>query len=115
MGDTDSTTYGVNFRSPLNNLKYFHVANSQLPQDVMHILLEGAVPYEMSLLLQHLISTRHFSEDLLNERIDCFHYSPDERRNKPSAIHLASSFHQSGERCAYVTISSKLLCMCLCV
>ena len=35
LADSDSVTYGVNYRSPLNSLKHFHVANSQLPQDVI--------------------------------------------------------------------------------
>ena len=46
LADQDSTTYGINNRSPLNDLKHFHAANFQLPQDIMHIVLEGVVPYE---------------------------------------------------------------------
>lgn len=46
----DSVTYGVNFYSPLNDLDTFHVVN-QLPQDIMHILLEGVIPYELSCCL----------------------------------------------------------------
>ena len=30
----DSTMYGVNYRSPLNDIKFFHVANNQIPQDI---------------------------------------------------------------------------------
>ena len=36
-----STTYGINFNSPLNGLQYFHVTNFGLPPDPMHDLLEG--------------------------------------------------------------------------
>ena len=38
-------TYGINFRSPLNDLSHFHVANAQLPQDVMHVLLRMSICY----------------------------------------------------------------------
>ena len=36
-----STTYGINFNSPLNKLAYYHVTNYGLPPDPMHDLLEG--------------------------------------------------------------------------
>ena len=40
----NSITYGIKFCSPLNELNNFHVVD-QLPQDIMHILLEGVLPY----------------------------------------------------------------------
>lgn len=98
LADTDSITYGVNYRSPLNDLAHFHVANSQLPQDIMHILFEGVVPYELGLLLKEFICRQHyFSEELLNERIDCFNYTSDEKRDKPTKINIAASLRQSGK------------------
>ena len=92
----DSVTYGVNFQSALNQLHYFHVANSQLPQDIMHVLLEGVVKMELSLLLNYLVSSRYMTESLLNDRIENFHYTINEKRNKPCPIDLkSSSFHQT--------------------
>jgi len=44
LAETDSVTYGVNYSSVLNKLVDFDMCNGQLPQDMMHILLEGAVP-----------------------------------------------------------------------
>ena len=76
-------TYGINFSSTLNNLSYFHVANNQLPQDVMHILLEGVLPYIMKLMLKSFIFTKkYFSIDFLNDRITCFTFSRSEARDK---------------------------------
>ncbi len=99
----DSTTYGVNYQRPLNKLSYFHVANNQLPQDVMHVMLEGVIPYEMKHMLKAFITEkRYFTLDLLNERIHCFPYTQEEFANKPSAIppvvlsSAQTSFHQSG-------------------
>lgn len=40
------TTYGINKRSCLCNLPDFDVTK-QLPQDIMHTLLEGTVQYEL--------------------------------------------------------------------
>ena len=51
-----STTYGINNKSVLNELEGFHVANSQLPQDMMHVLLEGVLPYELKLMLSEFIN-----------------------------------------------------------
>lgn len=81
-----STTYGINFCSPLNDLAYFHVAD-QLPQDIMHILLEGVIPYELLLMLTSFITVdKYFKLDLLNDRIACFKYSNNEAKDKPSPI-----------------------------
>ena len=77
-------TYGINHRSELNKIQGFHVANSQLPQDVMHILLEGVIPSEIKLLLCNLVFTqRMFSLTFLNERIQSFTYGSSEVKNKP--------------------------------
>lgn len=39
LGSENSTTYGINSPSPLNLINHFHVAQSQLPQDVMHVII----------------------------------------------------------------------------
>lgn len=82
----DSITYGINYESPLNEIENFHVIN-QLPQDIMHVLLEGVIPYEISLLLtKFIVYQKYFSADHLNDRIACFSYSIQEARDKPSPI-----------------------------
>lgn len=59
----------------------------QLPQDIMHVLFEGVIPYETKLMLTEFISIeRLFSISYLNERIDCFPYSPDEVADKPNSL-----------------------------
>ena len=104
LGSEMSTTYGISFESPLNSIPYFHVANSQLPQDVMHVLLEGVVPKEMRLMLNVFVNIKKlFSLYTLNERIRCFPYSPEEAKDKPCPINpnvlscADGSFHQSGK------------------
>ena len=80
-----STIYGVTHNSPLNELSNFHVID-QLPQDIMHILLEGVVPYELSLMLSSFIGQNYFSHALLNDHIACYAYSTQEAKNRPSHI-----------------------------
>ena len=60
LADFNSTTYGVNYRSSLNEISLFNVADWQLPQVVMHVLLEGVLPLELKLLLDYLISINAF-------------------------------------------------------
>ena len=50
------TTFGVNGRSILSELWYFDITK-QLPQDIMHVLLEGSVQYEVRFILQALFET----------------------------------------------------------
>ena len=61
LREVDSVTYGVNYESVLNQLDDFDVGNGQLPQDVMHILLEGVLPYTIKAMLQSFVLENHFS------------------------------------------------------
>ena len=86
LGNENSTTYGINHKSCLNDLDNFHVIN-QLPQDVMHVLLEGVIPYELSLMLYNFVTEeKYFTLDLLNDRIAYFSYTSQESKDKPSPI-----------------------------
>ena len=49
-----SKVYGINRSSALSHLEHFNVTE-QLPQDVMHVLLEGVVPLNTGLFLHHMI------------------------------------------------------------
>ena len=86
MGSENSVTYGVTGKSPLNDIQHFHVA-CQLPQDVMHVLLEGVVPNEVQLMLyDHIIVKKLYTLGRLNERIACFSYASYEASDKPTII-----------------------------
>ena len=83
-----SKEYGINCRSALNGLKYFHVCNGVLIPDVMHDVLEGVLQYEAKLMLQCMINVEnYFSIDIcliqnynmlnlaiLNQRIGLLQY-----------------------------------------
>ena len=98
----DSVTYGINYSSVLNDLEHFHVADTQLPQDVMHILLEGIIPYTITLILSSFIFAKsYFSLGVLNQRILCFKFSRTEAADKPccvaeNTLHSLATIHQSG-------------------
>ena len=80
----------------MNKLEDFHVCNHQLPQDIMHVIIEGAIPYTLEAMLQSFIYTKHyFTIDTLNERILCFNFSRSESRSKPCVI-LPNSLKDEG-------------------
>ena len=67
----------------LNNILEFHVANGQMPQDVMHVILEGALPFEIKLMLKAFIYDKnYFGLTLLNDRLECYVYGQNEARTK---------------------------------
>ena len=83
-GTSDSVTYGINYRSPLNQVSDFHVASGQLPQDLMHVLFEGVLIMEIKLMLQKFIGEdKFFSLHTFNVRVSNFVYGRVEARNKP--------------------------------
>jgi len=58
----ESKEYGVNRNFSLNELTYFHVCDVSLLPDVMHNVLEGALQYEVKLLLKRMIySEKYFT------------------------------------------------------
>lgn len=47
-----STTFGVNRRALLDSLRYFNVTSGALIPDIMHDILEGALPLELKCMLK---------------------------------------------------------------
>ena len=101
FADADSVTYGINYCSPLNKLEDYHVCSGQLPEDIMHILLEGAIPCTMKAMLQSFVnSKKYFAITYVNEKILWFKFSRNDCKSKPSQISSnilgEGNFHQSG-------------------
>jgi len=91
-----SKEYGINRDSILNELSYFHVCNGSLVPDVMHDVLEGALPYEVKLMLQFMIDTEgYFSLDDLNSRLEHIELGYMESKDRPTAI-TAKTLYSSG-------------------
>ena len=66
MAKENSITYGITCNSPLNQID---VTNSQLPQDVMHVLLEGMLPLETKLMI---LALGFFTLHTFNQRCKYF-------------------------------------------
>ena len=77
--------YGINERSCLTRLPGFNVTR-QLPQDVMHTVLEGTLQYEVRLVLQHFVNLGALKVNKLNSAIQNHAYGYFEIDTKPGPI-----------------------------
>ena len=89
------TTHGIIYRSCLLNIPDFDMTK-QLPHDIMHVLLEGVVPYECQLALSALMDQGLFSLDDFNFALQRFEFNYSDCKSKPEA--LKSSVFVTGER-----------------
>jgi hypothetical protein len=81
-----SKAYGINKLSVLSQIPGFPVTSNIL-QDPMHCLLEGAYAQTLALLLQELcLEMKLFTLDELNAFLQTFPYSYVDRRSKPYKI-----------------------------
>lgn len=65
----NSTKYGINRKSILEDVKHFSVAGRTLAHDFMHDILEGVLPLEIKALLKYLFSNNLIKLDLINLRL----------------------------------------------
>ena len=79
------TTYGITRRSVLCQLPTFDVTK-QLPQDIMHTILEGVVQYEVRLVLQHYIQSGVTTLSQINGAINSHEYGYSEVSDKPGPL-----------------------------
>ena len=113
----ETTTFGINQRSVLNDLSYYHVCDYGLPPDVMHDILEGYLPYTLKLMLSHfIISEKLFTLQFLNTAITNMDYSYVEASRPQllsdsalSVINGCTSFPLSGMY--YYTLWQLSLCI----
>ncbi|XP_015764291.1 PREDICTED: uncharacterized protein LOC107343243 [Acropora digitifera] len=86
VSDALSTTYGVNGLSVMNQVANFDVCQC-FPEDIMHILFEGVVPYATKQCLKVLIDEKRcLTLRELNNRLESFNYGYMNNKNKPTPI-----------------------------
>ncbi|XP_078487842.1 uncharacterized protein LOC144745800 [Ciona intestinalis] len=92
ISETSAST-GINRRSVMLDVNDFDIFTGT-PQDLMHILLEGCLPYTIREVLQHFIDLKVITLDQINESIQNFDYSYIDMPTKPSLltkVHLIGS------------------------
>ena len=78
-----SKVYGINRASVLMELTDFDVTR-QLPQDLMHVLLEGVFPYHLEQLLDYVVNeSALLTLSQINSRIKAFPYAYFSERPSP--------------------------------
>lgn len=80
-------TTGIARYCEINDLKYFHMIPSMVP-DIMHDVLEGTAPFLLKHLFEYFISENIFSEKQINDKIQYFDYGRKKNKNIPSSIGL---------------------------
>ena len=89
----NSTKYGINRKSILEDVKYFSVAGRTLAHDFMHDILEGVLPLEIKALLKYLFSNNLIKLDLINLRLQSFAFGYSEVASKPVLLTTATFDH----------------------
>ena len=112
----NSTKYGINRRSILEDVKHFSVAGRTLAHDFMHDILEGVLPLEMKALLKYFFSENFIKLDLINLRLQSFAFGYSEVGSRPVSLTTATFDHdgklkQSASR-MHVNVSQSLPLSC---
>ena len=110
------STYGINERSLLSKLPHFDISQ-QLSQDLMHILLEGSVQYEVRYILNHFIESGFITLTELNNKFAQLKLGYRDEANRP--LSLKETVFKGKERyklkqtAEQPRIFLKYLCFCL--
>lgn len=105
-------------------LNYFDICSGGLLPDIMHDILEGALPYEAKLVLQHCIRKGYLSFHMLSQTLDCMELGYMDAANRPSqftedVLHSTSrSLGQNGKLLLldhqYICFTFGCTCDCMC-
>lgn len=83
---TVAKQYGVKGGCVLTDgLEHFHVVRGY-PPDILHDLLEGIVPVELSLCISDMISKKYFTIETLNHAMKTFEYAFHDKTDQPQPI-----------------------------
>lgn len=82
-----SKEYGVTGRSILLDAPHCDVTK-QIPQDVMHVILEGSLSRTLYFVIHYFSDNNVFTLEELNTFILNFHYGYSEIKDKPVYISL---------------------------
>ena len=102
------TTYGINKRSILCQLPTFDITK-QLPQDIMHTVLEGTVQYEIRLVLLHYIQSGVVTLSQINGAILSHQYGFSEICDKPGILKESVFFGDEKYKLKYKAAQARLL------
>lgn len=77
---------GVKYNSPFNRLQGFHVCSPALPSCLGHDLGSGIIAHDLKLFIKYFVSEGWFDLPTLNELINKFPYSEEDKKDRPCII-----------------------------
>ncbi|XP_034253633.1 uncharacterized protein LOC117652659 [Thrips palmi] len=77
---------GVKYDSPFNAIPGFHVCAPALPCCIGHDLGQGVISWDLKLFIQYFVAEGWFDIETLNDLIEAFPYSAEDRKDKPCII-----------------------------
>jgi len=105
-----SKEFGINRNSILNELYYFDVCSGALLPDIMHDVLEGALQYELKLMLRSFIfQEQYLTLSEINDRIQYLDLGYMEIKDRPSLISDTNIRAHSGSSKNTLKQSGKVL------
>ena len=105
-----SKEYGVIKRSVLLDAPYFDVTR-QLPQDIMHVILEGALSRTLYYVIHWFLDHSLFTLQDLNNFVQNFNYGYSELKDKPvniTADDLTSPSKNLGQTAVQIWLLSRV-------
>ena len=105
-----SKEYGINKRGILLDAPYFDVTE-QLPQDLMHVILEGSLSRTLYFVVRYFLNNNICSLNEINAFILNFPYGYSELKDKPVAItleDLKTPSHNLGQTAAQIWLLSRV-------
>ena len=108
LHDHYSKEYGVVKRSVLLKAPYFNITK-KLPQDIMHVILEGALSRALYFVIRWFIDNSAFTLKKLNDFVQNFQYGHSELKDKPMVItseDLADPWANLGQTAAQDSVFS---------
>ena len=105
-----SKEYGITKRSILLDAPYFNVTE-QLPQDIMHVILEGALSRTLYYVFCYFLDNTIFTLRAFNEFISDFQYGYSELKDKPVCIpveELDNPFGNLGQTATQMWLLSRV-------
>lgn len=105
-----SSTYGINRRSLLSKSDMFDVTK-QLPEDIMHVFLEGICVLHTAILLHHLIfEAELITLDEFNGKLRSYSYLYFEIKPTPLSAQAIKDYDLSGKQSGkYIYITAVIL------
>ena len=107
-----SKEYGINRRSRLVDHPNLDVTK-MIPQDIMHVILEGTAHHILYNSFKALMETHHGFIDQLNKQLRLFPYDSSDKDSKPAVIHISADKSKFRQKASQMRTLLKIVPMLL--